>query len=133
MRVRLDDGITIDTHLFKYMGADVDRHDNVRVFVRRYGQKRRIRDLSGLEVFVVEYRRLLDRPSSVKCKAEPAAPGSMRWLIERYYDSGDYHMQEESTRAWSAAGCWIGSASNMAQSRTRNWKRLTFENFVMRG
>ena len=48
MRIKLDDGIVIDTTSLKYLGADVDRHDNVRVFVRRHGAKARIRDWSSL-------------------------------------------------------------------------------------
>jgi|APSaa5957512535_1039671.scaffolds.fasta_scaffold522958_2 hypothetical protein len=66
MIIRLDDGVTIDTRQFKFMGADVDRHNNVRVFIRREGRKSRIRDWSSQEAFLVEYRGLLDVPPATK-------------------------------------------------------------------
>ena len=98
MRIRLDDGINIDTAQHKYMGADVDRHDNVRVFVRRHGRKTRIRDWSSLEAFMAEYRTLLSGSSEPALAKRTAAPKSLRWLCERYYGSGEFHMLEESTR-----------------------------------
>ncbi len=62
MRIKLFDDFVIDTKSLKYVGADVDRHDNVRVFVRRDGRKARIRDWSSLEAFMSEYRALLSGP-----------------------------------------------------------------------
>lgn len=97
MRIRLGDGIVIDTRQFKFMGADVDRHDNVRAFVRRHGRKRRIRDWSSLVAFIAEYRRLLDAPAE-PVKGKAPAPTSMRWLVERFYTSGEFSMMEASTR-----------------------------------
>ena len=90
MKVRLDDGITIDTRQFKYMGADVDRHDNVRVFVRRNGLKRRIRDWSSVEAFVAEYRLLLYGPKQEPKKVKHASPNTLDWLIQRYYQSPEF-------------------------------------------
>jgi hypothetical protein len=98
MRIRLDDGVTIDTHQFKFMGADVDRHNNVRVFVRREGRKSRIRNWTSLEAFLAEYRELLDAPRTQENKPQQAAPGSFRWLCQRYYQSAEFVMLEESTR-----------------------------------
>ncbi len=97
MRIKLDDGIVIDTKQLKYMGADVDRHDNVRVFVRRQGRKSRIRDWSSLEAFMAEYRALLSGPLNT-ATVKATAPSSLRWLCERYYGSAEFHMLEESTR-----------------------------------
>ena len=99
MRIRLDDGIVIDTKQFKYMSADVNRHDNVRVYVRRHGRKARIRDWSSLEAFMSEYRELLsgtDTPAPQK--HTPVAPTSLRWLIERYYASAEFLTLSEITR-----------------------------------
>ena len=97
MRIKLEDGIVIDTKSLKYVGADVDRHDNVRVYVRRYGRKRRIRDWSSLEAFMSEYRALLSGPAPVAAKRSPS-PDSLRWLCERYYGSAEFLMLEEITR-----------------------------------
>jgi len=98
MKIRLGDGITIDTRGHKYMGADVDRHGNVRVFVRRHGRKRRLRDWSSAEAFLAEYKRLVDDPAPAAEGRKPAAPGSMRWLVELYVESGEFAMLEASTR-----------------------------------
>ncbi|MCZ6895439.1 MAG: hypothetical protein O7H40_15515, partial [Gammaproteobacteria bacterium] len=97
IRIRLDDGIVIDTTQHKLMGFDLDRHDNVRVFVRRDGRKARIRDWSTLEAFMAEYRALLANKPAAGARA-PAAPESLRWLCERYYGSAEFHILEESTR-----------------------------------
>ena len=99
MRIKLDDGFVIDTKSLKYVGADVDRHDNVRVYVRRHGRKARIRDWSSLEAFMAEYRALLsgsEEPAPLK--HAPAAPKSLRWLFERYYGSTEFLTLEKSTR-----------------------------------
>ncbi len=98
MRVRLDDGVTIDTKQFKFMGADVDRHNNVRVFVRREGSKPRIRDWSSLEAFLAEYRELLHAPPAHAIERQQVAPGSFRWLCGRYYLSAEFVMLEDSTK-----------------------------------
>ena len=98
MRIRLDDGIDIDTTAFLYMGADVDRHDNVRVFVRRHGRKTRIRDWSSVAAFMAEYRALLSGSRDpAPRKGQPAA-GSLRWLCERYYGAAEFLTLEDSTR-----------------------------------
>ncbi len=98
MKIRLYDGIIVDTRNHKYMGADVDRHGNARVFVRRHGRKIRIRDWSSVEVFMGEYKVLLAGPMPVPAKHTAAAPRSMRWLVERYYGSAAFVMLEDSTR-----------------------------------
>ena len=98
MRIKLDDGIVIDTTSLKYLGADVDRHDNVRVFVRRHGAKARIRDWSSLEAFMAAYRALLSGSPKPVPATDKAPPDSLRWLCEHYYGSGAFHILEENTR-----------------------------------
>ena len=80
--IRFDDGMTMSG--LKYLAFDTDRHGNLRCYVRRHGRKIRIRDLSTIERFPVQYRAALDAPS-VGPAAQPgvATPGSLRWLIER--------------------------------------------------
>ena len=72
--------------------GSVDRHDNVRVYVRRRGRRRRILDWSSAATFMAEYRNLRDGPvPSAPARRAPAARDSIRWLCERYYDSAVFH------------------------------------------
>ena len=80
------------------MGADVDRHDNVRVCVRRHGRKQRIRDWSSAAAFMAEYRTLYSGSRDpAPWKSQPAA-GSLRWLCERYYGAAEFLTLEDRIR-----------------------------------
>lgn len=85
----------------KYVVEDVDRHGNVRVYVRRNGQKTRLRAEIGSPEFVVEYRAAL---AELEGKGERervmavALPGSLRWLVEKYYGCAEFKQLEERTR-----------------------------------
>lgn len=99
--IRLDDGFLVDTSKFRFMYSDVDRHDNVRVYVqrRRGAPKVRLRDWSGIEVFMAEYRvALADAELTALQRPSPAAPGSLRWFAETYYRSAEFRGLGESTR-----------------------------------
>jgi integrase len=100
MRLRLDDGVVIDTggREWRYLYPDVDRHGNVRAFLRRNGRKQRIRDWSSVGAFRAEYMALLTGTAPARPKRKKAAAGSLRWLIERYYLSSEYNLLEQSTR-----------------------------------
>lgn len=95
MKIRLDDGCEVSP---KYTVVDVDRHGNVRVYVRRRGRKVRIRDLSTVDAFMAEYRVALERGAGAPEKTAPAAQGSLRWLVERYYDAPEFRKLGDSTR-----------------------------------
>ncbi|MDA1325568.1 MAG: tyrosine-type recombinase/integrase [Proteobacteria bacterium] len=100
MRIKLDDGVTIDTsgREWKYVYCDVDKNDNVRAFLRRNGRKQRIRDWSSVDAFRAEYLKLLNGKAPIVKGPKQVAPGSMRWLIQGYYLSSEYSMLEQSTR-----------------------------------
>ncbi len=86
----------------KYVVEDVDRHGNVRIYVRRNGRKKRLLSEIGSPEFVVEYRAALaELEGDGQGKADtpaPMAPGSLRWLIERYYGSAEYKQLDQRTR-----------------------------------
>lgn len=97
MKLRLLDRTGLD---LKYLASDVDRHGNVRVYVRRGGHKVRIRALANVEEFTAAYRDALlgvaaDTKSS---KSEPFAPGSLGWLVQRYYASPEFARLHPTTR-----------------------------------
>jgi integrase len=97
MKLRLEDGTGLD---LKYLVKDTDRHGNERVYVRRHGRKVRMRDLSSPEAFMAAYRAALTfDPAAEPAKPTPAAPGSLRWLVQAYYSSPKFLGLHESTRA----------------------------------
>ncbi len=97
MKMRLRDGTgTIE---LKHLVEDVDRHGNVRVYVRRRGRKTRIRATPGTDEFMAEYRAaLLDRSVEAPSTSTAVASGSLRWLVTSYYGSPEYLGLHESTR-----------------------------------
>ena len=132
MRIKLEDGITIDTRQHRYMEGSVDRHDNVRVYVRRDGRRRRICDWSSAATFMAEYRNLRDGPvPSAPARRAPAARDSIRWLCERYYDSAEFMMLADSTRRtrrWMLdAFCERHGARLFAQMERRHVRALRAE------
>jgi len=87
----------------KYIVEDVDRHGNVRVYVRRNGQKTRLRAEIGSPEFVVEYRAALaelegKREGERERVMAVASQGSLRWLVEKYYGCAEFKQLEERTR-----------------------------------
>jgi integrase len=100
MKFRLLDGT--GTVELKYLYEDMDRHGNVRIYVqRRKGEpKMRLRAPPGSTEFMEEYRKaLLRTPSDIPATAaNPATPHSLRWLIERYFQSAEFNRLAERTR-----------------------------------
>lgn len=101
LRIRFADGS--GKAELKFLVEDVDRHWNVRVYFRRKGHaKIRLRKPPGSEEFMKEYWALMDgtaQPvSDDSAGKQPAAKGSLRWLIENYYASADYRRLEGRTR-----------------------------------
>ncbi|MGE5515117.1 MAG: tyrosine-type recombinase/integrase [Bacteroidota bacterium] len=83
----------------KYVVEDMDRHGNVRVYIRRNGRKVRLHAEIGTPEFLVEYRAALAELESDKAEAPaPAAQGTLRWLIEKYYECGDFQRLDARTR-----------------------------------
>jgi integrase len=86
----------------KYLVEDTDRHGNVRLYVRRKGQRKiRLHELPGTDAFLAEYRAALAGRSLSNARPVKiiAAKGSLRELVERYYASRDSFLGlEESTQ-----------------------------------
>jgi integrase len=92
MKIRMHDR-TGELRL-KYLVEDVDRYGNVRIYVRRKGQpKVRLEQPPGTEAFLEEYRRALagelTKPQPQAPRA-PAVRGSLRWLVEQYYQAAEF-------------------------------------------
>lgn len=100
MKIRLDDGIVIDTKQFKYTVGDVDRHGNVRIYVRRDGRKVRLRNITSLENFAAGYRKALEEgPKTLeKPGRPPVRRDSLRWLVEMYFNCAEFQELGKSTQ-----------------------------------
>jgi integrase len=77
---------------FPYLKEDVDRHGNVRVYVRRGGCKIRIRAAKGTPEFARAYAEAvhaLDHPTAARRPPglEPAAAGTLGALAAQYFAS----------------------------------------------
>ncbi len=96
MKIRLEDGTGLD---LRYLVSDKDRHGNERVYVRRHGRKVRLRDTASVEAFMVAYREALAGPPDAAREVQAVAPGSLRWLVQRYYGCPEFLKLHESTRA----------------------------------
>ena len=88
----------------KYLVEDVDRHGNVRLYVRRKGRpKIRLRAKPGTAEFLDEYRDALagrvHTPPDAEDKIGPrSTKGSLRWLCEQYYQSAEFQRLQPRTR-----------------------------------
>lgn len=90
----------------RFVTEDVDRHGNVRVYVRPPGArtKTRLRATPGTEEFLAEYRDALAgkaRPATgpgAKAPRAPAEKGTLRWLCEQYFGSGEFRQLDPKTQ-----------------------------------
>lgn len=77
-----------------YLSRDVDRHGNVRLYVRRAGcPKVRIREKIGTQAFWEAYHAALE----IEPKTETPV-GSLRWLTIRYRKSAEFKELGRATR-----------------------------------
>lgn len=99
MEVRLRDRSGIRT--YRYLVEDVDRHGNVRIYLRRKGQpKIRLRELPGTDAFDNEYQVAFRGGQQQRSGDQytVAMPGTMRWLCTQYYASSAFQSLAASTR-----------------------------------
>ena len=83
----------------RYVVQDVDRHGNRRTYLRQKGKpKVRLHAEPGSDAFLEEYRTALQAEPRQVGRREVAAPGSFRWLCERYYRSAEFMQLDERTR-----------------------------------
>jgi integrase len=100
MRIKLLDGSGVIE--LRYVFEDMDRHGNVRIYVRkgRKGTKIRLRESVGSAAFLAEYRRAIDGTAHINLKrSTPAAPGTLGWLIETYYRAPEFRHLKSSTQS----------------------------------
>ena len=91
---------------FKYCSRDVDRHGNERIYIRlpnmpKYRMMSAYLDEKGsvTQAFTEEYHRVLagDRGEK-RVPLSRLEPGSVRWLVETYYQSKTFQSQSSSTQ-----------------------------------
>lgn len=92
-KIRMRDGL--GEFELKYLVEDVDRHGNVRLYVRRRGQtKIRLRQQPGTKAFLEEYWAAVERktPPLPAIAQKHAAPDkeTLRWLCIQYFSSAGF-------------------------------------------
>ncbi len=88
----------------KYIVEDMDRHGNVRIYLRRKGQRKtRIKSAPGTQEFLDEYHDILSNKPTLN-KAEKSecrttvSKSSLRWLCIQYFSSAGYKQLASSTK-----------------------------------
>ncbi len=85
----------------RYIASDKDRHGNTRVYFRKDGKKVRLTAQVGTSEFLNEYRlAIMDQhPKQVAQKTcRGARPGTLRELVEGYYQSSAYTVLGDRTK-----------------------------------
>jgi hypothetical protein len=78
----------------KYLSLEPDRHGNMRLYVRRYGRRLRIRVGRNDPAFLEAYQKALATLAELPNAAEPpsekkiAVRGTMGWLASLYFRIG---------------------------------------------
>ena len=85
----------------KYLVEDIDRHGNVRRYVRVPGRtKVRIREQIGTAEFMAAYHRAVAGGDEKLRQAREAARGSFRALCILYYGGSAFTQLDQSTKNW---------------------------------
>jgi integrase/recombinase XerD len=87
----------------KYLVQDLDRHGNVRCYVRLPGRRKvRIRGMSGSAEFMAAYHAALSEIDSEDKRKDYriAAKGSFGSVCLAYYASEDFQRLDKSTQKW---------------------------------
>jgi integrase len=88
-------GAAMDVTL-KHIVRDIDRHGNVRIYVRLPGKpKIRIREQPGTAAFLDAYLAAIAGPEAGQAKA-----GSFKSLCLAYYNSETFKALDKATREW---------------------------------
>ena len=84
----------------KYVVEDVDRHGNVRLYLRKDGRKVRLRGPIGTPGFWADYNAAVANPAP-EPKAKPGAlvKDSIRWLVGEYFKSAMFKELDPKTQA----------------------------------
>jgi integrase/recombinase XerD len=85
----------------KYLVEDVDRHGNVRCYVRMPGRpKARIKERFGTDEFMAAYNAATANTGNRQRQARAAQHGSFRHLCQQYYASATFKGLDGSTQSW---------------------------------
>ena len=85
----------------RYLVEDVDRHGNVRRYVRISGHpKVRLRGMPGSEEFMSGYHAALANKTKMPRQARAATRGSFRYVCQAYYASASFKTLDSSTQSW---------------------------------
>jgi integrase/recombinase XerD len=117
----------------KYLVQDVDRHGNVRSYVRLRSQRKvRIRGLPGSDAFMSAYHDALvghDQDDKQRCRRAPK--GSFGHLCLGYYASPDFKRLDQATQYWQRAAldriCQKHADKPVALMTSKHVKRLRDE------
>ena len=85
----------------KYVSEDVDRHGNVRIYLRRPGHpKIRLRGLPGSAEFQKAYAEALDRTRLGRAPVQDGKrpQGSLAWLCMKYFGSAEFKQLDQRTQ-----------------------------------
>jgi len=97
MRIILADGTGCMT--LKHLVRDVDRHGNVRIYVRRKDKhKIRLHAEPGTDAFLEEYRAAIASSDHKPAVQKNIIPRSLRWLTLRYRESAEWQRLQNSTQ-----------------------------------
>jgi integrase/recombinase XerD len=85
----------------RYLSEDVDRHGNVRCYVRVPGlRKMRLHSMPGTDEFMREYQAALSSREAGPRQARAIARGSFGYLCRKYFDSATFKGLDKSTKDW---------------------------------
>lgn len=101
VKLRLKDGSGAIT--LKHVIEDMDRHGNVRLYIRRKGQKKiRLKNQPGTMEFLKEYYAALKGEALEEKENRPQIErpekGTLRWLCAQYYQAAEYKRLSDRTK-----------------------------------
>lgn len=88
MKIRMRDGTGIAD--LRYLTEELDRHGNVRIYVRRRGQRIRIREEPGTQEFMDAYKLAVSGEETAPRKPAKRISGSFSALLTEYYMSAEF-------------------------------------------
>lgn len=85
----------------KHTERNIDRHGNVRVYVRKDGKRLgRLYAAENTPEFIAEYLAILGGKTTEPPKHQPkAVDGTLAWLCQQYYESAQFKGLDKTTRA----------------------------------
>jgi hypothetical protein len=110
----------------KYLVEDVDRHGNIRLYVRQKSKSKiRIREPFGTDAFMLAYNAALAGDEQLR---RPAAQrGSFRYVCGLYYASPEFKSLDSATQRWRRR-----MLDEICESTTSNSNRKRGDNPIAR-